>query len=77
MPNLRGDFDEFSDNNEKVMKMRPKIVPDSYARRKYNGALAEETQNRSGKDEWPCKITISINTSKDMAPERWWNKPKA
>ena len=55
-----------------------KTVPDSYARKIYNDALADNTKKTSGEDAWSCKIIISTNTSKDMAPDKWWqnSKPK-
>ena len=36
------------------------------------------TKKYSGENVWPCKITISTNTSEDMAPDKWWqdSKPK-
>ena len=51
-------------------KVSRKMVLDSYARKKYIDALAENTKNSSGEGVRPSKITTSINTSKDIAPER-------
>ena len=55
-----------------------KTVPDSYERMKYIDGLADDTKKYSGENVWPCKITMSINTSEDMAPDKWWqnSKPK-
>ena len=48
-----------------------KTVPDSYERMKYIDGLADDTKKYSGENVWPCKITMSINTSEDMAPDKW------